>query len=192
MAPCIVALPSASWGELLRTTALLLQGTGTARGYVSAGKPVMFHLPYEENIRSGPADEAVGERREAHHAPENGSARVSADVTGRGDEANGSAADQGVKVLDSKQRSSKVARKSIREFREQLLRGQVEQEPDQGTEQANGDSDQSRQAASREGTAGSQEKAGDGQGGAAHGAVTTPKKDMPAPSRVSRRLEARR
>ncbi|CAL8466575.1 g6111 [Coccomyxa elongata] len=191
MAPCHVALPSGSWAVLLRTTAQLLQGTGTAHGYVSAGKPVIFHLPGEEKIRSGPADETVGEHIEAPHAPENGSARVSADVTGRGDHANGSAADQGVKVLVSEQRS-KVARKSIGEFREQLLRGQIEQEPDQATEEADGDSDISRRAASREGTAGPQEKVGDGQGGAAHGAVSTPKKDMPAPSRVSRRLEARR
>lgn len=194
MVPCHVALSSATWAVLLRTTAQLLHGTSTDHGHVSAGQPVIFHLPGDEKARNGAdADEAVGERMRAPHAVEHGSAGALADVRIRGEDASGSPADQRVKTLLPKQgRIPKVARKSIREFREQLLTGQVEQEPDQGTAGADGDSDWSKGAASREGATASQEDIRAGQAGAVHGAVPTPKKDMPAPSRASRRLEARR
>ena len=190
MASCHVALPSASWAVLLRTTSQLLHGTSTEYGHVSAGQPVIFHLPGIDTGRDGPADETADERMEAPHTPENSSARALAEVTGRDDDANDSAADQGVKGLAARQgRTPKSARKSITEFKERLVAGKVEQEPDQATEETEGDLDRSRPAASR---AASQEGVRDGQGGAAHGAVPTPKKDMPAPSRASRRLEARR
>ena len=190
MATCHVALSSASWAVLLRTTTQLLHGTSTEYGPVSAGQPVIFHLPGIGTGLDGHADEAAEERMEAPHAPENSSARALAEVTGGDDETNDSGADQGVKMPAAKQgRTLKSARKSIAEFKERLVAGQVEQEPDQATEETEGDIDRNRPAASR---AASQEGVRDGQGGAAHGAVPTPKKDMPAPSRASRRLEARR
>ena len=205
-----VSLPSATWAGLLQTLTDLIKGSsrGPENGrQLSAGETVTIQLPTEELGQNGGAEETVGERlpREAS-APEGGTADAPGTPNRTKEGQQAALPDRAARVpLPRRGRlAPKVARKSTREpphglpAREESA--QLQTAPEEVTARAPDIADEAemptqdrRRVSSLEGTAEVDRGMEDGGKGDAVGETAAmPKKDAHAPSRVSRRLEARR